>query len=57
MPSEPVLARKQLERAVELAPESATAIHRLSIAIRSLGENEKADSLLERARSIDPNIA
>jgi len=56
MPSEPVLARKQLERAVELAPESATAIHRLSIAIRSLGENEKADSLLERARSLDPNI-
>jgi Flp pilus assembly protein TadD len=57
MPSEPVLARQQLERAVELAPQSATAIHRLSIVIRSVGENEKADSLLERARSIDPNIA
>jgi Flp pilus assembly protein TadD len=57
MPSEPVLAREQLKRAVELAPQSATAIHRLSVVVRSVGENEKADSLLERARSIDPKIA
>ncbi|MBW2495166.1 MAG: DnaJ domain-containing protein [Deltaproteobacteria bacterium] len=57
MPSEPELARKQLERAVELAPESASAIHRLSVVTRSLGEDEKADSLLKRARSIDPKIA
>jgi curved DNA-binding protein CbpA len=42
LPSEPVLAREQLERAVELSPESATAIHRLSIAIRSMGDAEKA---------------
>lgn len=56
LPSEPVLAREQLERAVELSPENATAIHRLSIAVRSLGEAEEADSLLERARAIDPNI-
>jgi Flp pilus assembly protein TadD len=56
LPSEPVLAREQLERAVELSPESATAIHRLSIAIRSMGEEEEANSLLGRARSIDPNI-
>jgi Flp pilus assembly protein TadD len=56
LPSEPVLAREQLKRAVELAPQSATAIHRLSVVVRSVGENEKADSLLERARSIDPKI-
>jgi Flp pilus assembly protein TadD len=57
LPSEPVLAREQLERAVELSPKSATAIHRLSIAIRSTGETEEADTLLERARAIDPKIA
>jgi Flp pilus assembly protein TadD len=57
LPSEPVLAREHLERAVELSPESATAIHRLSVVIRSVGETETADSLLERARSIDPQIA
>jgi tetratricopeptide (TPR) repeat protein len=57
LPSEPVLAREHLERAVELSPESATALHRLSIALRSMGEAEKADSALERARAIDPNIA
>jgi len=56
LPSEPVLAREQLERAVELSPKSAIAIHRLSIAVRSLGEDEEADSLLDRARSIDPKI-
>jgi len=56
LPSEPVLARKQLERAVELSPQSATAIHRLSIVLRSGGETEEADSLLERARAIDPKI-
>ncbi len=56
MPSEPVLARKQLERAIALSPKNATAIHRLSIAVRSMGEDEKADSLLDRARSIDPKI-
>jgi len=56
LPSEPVLAREQLERAVELSPKNATAIHRLSIAVRSMGENEEADSLLGRARSIDPKI-
>jgi len=56
LPSEPVLAREQLERAIELSPKNATAIHRLSIAVRSMGEEEKADSLLDRARSIDPEI-
>jgi len=56
LPSEPVLAREQLERAVELSPKSAIAIHRLSIAVRSMGESETADSLLERARAIDPKI-
>jgi curved DNA-binding protein CbpA len=56
LPSEPVLAREQLERAIELSPQNATAIHRLSITVRSMGEDEKADSLLERARSIDPKI-
>ena len=56
LPSEPVLAREQLERAVELSPQNATAIHRLSITVRSMGEGEKADSLLGRARSIDPKI-
>jgi tetratricopeptide (TPR) repeat protein len=56
LPSEPVLAREQLERAIELSPKNATAIHRLSIAVRSMGEDEKADSLLDRARAIDPKI-
>jgi tetratricopeptide (TPR) repeat protein len=56
LPSEPVLARIQLERAVELSPQNATAIHRLSIVVRSLGETEAADSLLERARSINPKV-
>ncbi|MHC4408481.1 MAG: DnaJ domain-containing protein, partial [Planctomycetota bacterium] len=56
LPSEPILAREQLERAIELSPENATAIHRLSIAVRSMGQDEKADSLLERARAIDPKI-
>ena len=56
LPSEPVLAREQLERAVELSPKSATAIHRLSVAVRSMGDSEEADALLDRARAIDPNI-
>lgn len=56
LPSEPVLARKQLQRAVELSPRNATAIHRLSVVARSLGNDDEADSLLERARSIDPKI-
>ena len=56
LPSEPIPAREQLERAVELSPRNATAIHRLSIAVRSMGEPEVADSLLDRARSIDPKI-
>lgn len=56
LPSEPLLAREHLERAVELSPKNATAIHRLSIAVRSLGEAEEAEALLERARSIDPKI-
>ncbi len=56
LPSEPVLAREQLKRAVELAPKSATAIHRLSVVVRSVGEEETADSLLARARAIDPKI-
>jgi tetratricopeptide (TPR) repeat protein len=56
LPSEPDLAREQLERAVELSPKNATAIHQLSIVVRSIGETEEADSLLGRARSIDPKI-
>jgi Flp pilus assembly protein TadD len=57
LPSEPVLAREQLARAVELSPESATAVHRLSVVVRSVGDTEEADSLLERARTLDPTIA
>ena len=56
LPSEPNLAREQLERAIELSPENATAIHQLSIVARSMGETEEADSLLDQARSIDPKI-
>ncbi|MCH8891312.1 MAG: hypothetical protein IH827_09595 [Myxococcales bacterium] len=56
LPSEPDLAREQLERAVELSPKNATAIHQLSVVVRSMGETEEADSLLGRARSIDPKI-
>ncbi len=56
LPSEPDLAREQLELAVELSPKNATAIHQLSIVVRSMGETEEADSLLGRARSIDPKI-
>ncbi len=56
LPSELNPAREQLERAVELSPKNATAIHQLSIVVRSIGDTEEADSLLGRARSIDPKI-
>jgi tetratricopeptide (TPR) repeat protein len=56
-PSDPVLAREHLTRAVELAPENARAIQRLSLVVRSLGEIEEADRLLARARAIDPKLA
>ncbi len=55
-PSEPALAREQLERAVELSPDNPIAIHRLSVVVRSLGETDEADGLLKRARAIDPKI-
>jgi len=57
LPSEPDLARKHLERAVELGPENATAIHRLGVVVRSLGNDEEAEALLERARAINPKVA
>jgi len=57
LPSEPDLARKHLERAVELGPENATAIHRLGIVARSLGHDEEAEELLARARAINPKVA
>ncbi|HXV36042.1 MAG TPA: DnaJ domain-containing protein, partial [Myxococcota bacterium] len=56
-PSDPVLAREHLARAVELAPENARAIQRLSLVVRSLGEIEEADRLLARARAIDPKLS
>ena len=56
LPSEPILAREQLECAVELSLENAAAIYRLSIVVRSMGETEKAGFLLDRARSIDPKV-
>lgn len=56
MPSEPDRAREHLEVAVDLAPEDATAIYRLSVVLGSLGEKVAAATLLERARRLDPKI-
>jgi tetratricopeptide (TPR) repeat protein len=56
MPSEPERSREHLEHAVELAPENATASYRLSLVLRALGESADADSWLNHARRIDPDI-
>jgi curved DNA-binding protein CbpA len=56
MPTELDRSRKHLESALRLAPEDATASHRLSFVLRSLGEDTQADAWLRRARQLNPEI-
>ena len=55
MPSEPERSQEHLEHAVELAPEDASASHRLSLVLRSLGRTADADAWLNHARRLDPD--
>ncbi|MEE9607091.1 MAG: DnaJ domain-containing protein, partial [Myxococcota bacterium] len=57
LPSETEAARESLGHAVQLDPQSATALFRLSVVLRELGEADEAASLLERAKQIDPSVS
>ncbi len=54
--SEPEAARVHLERALELQPNEGIHLFRLGVLLRSLGETERAQQLLERARKLDPGM-
>jgi tetratricopeptide (TPR) repeat protein len=56
MPSEPELSRQHLERALELSADNSVAVYRLGIVLRALGESIASETLLDRARQLDPNV-
>lgn len=55
--SEPKAARAHLERALELQANEGIHLFRLGVLLRSLGEAERAQQQLERARKLDPSVA
>lgn len=55
-PSEPPQARVHLERACALAPQNAQAAFWLATVLKALGETVAAATLLNKARSIDPDV-
>jgi len=56
LPSDPKAAKSHLERAAERAPKDPVVLFRLSIVLRSLGEQAESDQLLARAKSLDPTV-
>lgn len=55
-PSEPERALEHLEAAVDLDAADAVAHFRLSLVLRSLGQAERGDEALARARQLDPGL-
>jgi tetratricopeptide (TPR) repeat protein len=49
-------ARACLEKAVRLTPEDALVHFRLGMVLRAVGETERANQALARARQIDPSV-
>ena len=56
IPADPTAGRAHLERAAELAPKDPVVLFRLSVVLRSLGEQAASDELLARAKSFDPAV-
>jgi tetratricopeptide (TPR) repeat protein len=56
VPSEPESARKHLECAYELEPRDAEIVFRLSVVLKAQGDHVASASLLQKARSLDPEI-
>jgi len=57
LPPDPAAARVHLEKAISLDAGDAVACFRLSLVLRSLGENEEANRLAAVARRLDPASA
>jgi Flp pilus assembly protein TadD len=57
MPSEPELAKTHLEHAVNLNPNNAVALFRLSVVLRALGDTVASSTLLAKAKKLDPNVS
>jgi tetratricopeptide (TPR) repeat protein len=57
MPSEPELAKTHLEHAVNLDPNNAVALFRLSVVLRALGDTVASSTLLAKAKKLDPNVS
>ncbi len=51
---DPVLAEREMRRAVELSPNYATAYHWLGLVLDYLGRDEEARAAMERALELDP---
>ncbi len=51
---DPVLAEREMRRAVELNPNYATAYHWLGLVLDYLGRDEEARAAMERALELDP---
>lgn len=57
LPTDRESARVHLERAAELAPNDPVVLFRLSVILRSLGEQAESDRLLTQAKSLDPSVS
>jgi tetratricopeptide (TPR) repeat protein len=55
-PPDPKSAREHLERAITLDRNDAVATFRLSVVLRSLGENDAAEAAMARAKRLDPKV-
>ncbi len=55
LPSEPERARDHLKQAIALDPADAAAHHRLSLVLRTLGDESAAQQAATRAKELDPN--
>jgi tetratricopeptide (TPR) repeat protein len=56
IPSEPEAAREHLERAYEHDPNESEVAFRLSVVLKALGDHVASGALLQKARSLDPDI-
>jgi tetratricopeptide (TPR) repeat protein len=53
----PERAREHLETAFAQAPDDAVVLFRLGVVLRALGETDEAESLIARARAIEPAVS
>jgi Flp pilus assembly protein TadD len=49
-------AREHLEKSIELDPNNAIALYRLSVVLRASGDEQAAATYLKKAKAIDPKV-